>query len=219
MVLTKLNSTNLQTIILAATDTTTGTLIWALSLLMNNPEVLNKAVHEMDTQVGRDRVIEESDLKNLHYLQAIIKETLRLYPATPLGVIHESMEDCTVAGYHIPSGTRLLTNLARIHRDPRVYEDPLEFRPERFLNAHKNVDLRGQHFELIPFSAGRRMCPGVSFALHIMQLTLASLLHGFDIATPHNEAVDMREQVGLTNIKASPLQVLLTPRLSPYLYG
>ncbi|KAI9118281.1 hypothetical protein K1719_010613 [Acacia pycnantha] len=215
---TTIKATSLA-LILAATDTTTVTLTWALSLLMNNPEVLKKAVHELDSQVGKERIVVESDLKNLHYLQAIIKEAMRLYPAAPLSVIHESMEDCTVAGYHIPSGTRLLTNLSKIHRDPRVYEDPLEFKPERFLTTHKNVDLRGQHFELIPFGAGRRMCPGVSFALQIMQLTIATLLHGFDVVTPDNQAVDMREQVGLTNIKASPLHVLLTPRLSTYLYG
>ncbi|KAI9118326.1 hypothetical protein K1719_010658 [Acacia pycnantha] len=181
-------------LILAATDTTTVTLTWALSLLMNNPEVLKKAVHELDSQVGKERIVVESDLKNLHYLQAIIKEAMRLYPAAPLSVIHESMEDCTVAGYHIPSGTRLLTNLSKIHRDPRVYEDPLEFKPERFLTTHKNIDLRGQHFELIPFGAGRRICPGISFALQITQLTLASLLHGFDVSTVDNQAVDMREQ-------------------------
>ncbi|KAK4274742.1 hypothetical protein QN277_017925 [Acacia crassicarpa] len=215
---TTIKATSLA-LILAGTDTTTVTLTWALSLLLNNPEVLKKAVHELDSQVGKERLVVESDLKNLHYLQAIIKEAMRLYPAAPLSVIHESMEDCIVAGYHIPSGTRLLTNLSKIHRDPRVYEDPLEFRPERFLTTHKNIDLRGQHFELIPFGAGRRMCPGLAFALQIMQLTIANLLHGFDVATPDNQAVDMREQVGLTNIKASPLHVLLTPRLSTYLYG
>ncbi|XP_028783173.1 cytochrome P450 CYP82D47-like [Neltuma alba] len=216
--ITLIKATSLA-IILAATDTTTGTLNWALSLLVNNREVLKRAVDEIDTQVGGERLASESDLKNLPYLEAILKETLRLYPAAPLNLPHESMEDCTVAGYHIPSGTHLLTNLSKIHRDPRVYEDPLEFRPDRFLNTHKDLDLRGQHFELIPFGAGRRICPGVSFALLMMQLTLANLLHGFDIATPDNQPTDMREQVGLTNIKASPLRVLLTPRLSPHLYA
>lgn len=186
---------------------------------MNNREVLKKAVDEVETQVGRERLALESDLKKLPYLQAILKETLRLYPAAPLSVMHKSMEDCTVAGYHVPSGTHLLINLSKIHRDPKVYEDPLEFRPERFLNTHKNVDLRGQHFELIPFGAGRRMCPGVSFALLMMQLTLANLLAGFNVATPGDKPVDMQEQGGLTNIKVSPLEVLLTPRLSPHIYA
>ncbi|XP_028779092.1 cytochrome P450 82A4-like [Neltuma alba] len=173
----------------------------------------------MHTQVGEERLASESDLKNLPCLQAILKETLRLYPAAPLNVQHKSMEDCTVAGYHIPSGTHLLTNLSKIHRDPHVYEDPLEFWLDRFLNTHQDLDLKGQHFKLIPFGARRRMCPGVSFALLMMQLTLANLLHGFDIATPDNQPTNMREQVGLTNIKASPIRVLLTPRLSPLLYA
>ncbi|XP_054820064.1 cytochrome P450 82A3-like [Prosopis cineraria] len=171
---TMIKATNLV-LIAAATDSTTATLTWALSLLMNNREILKKAAHEVDTQVGGERF--------------------------------------TVAGYHIPSGTHLLTNLSKIHRDPRVHEDPLEFRPERFLSSHKDVDLRGKHFELIPFGAGRRMCPGISFALLMMQLTLANLLQGFHIETPDNQPMDLSEQVGLTNIKASPLRVLLTPRL------
>ncbi|KAF7817541.1 cytochrome P450 CYP82D47-like [Senna tora] len=205
-------------LILAGTDTSTVTLIWCLCLLMNNPQVLEKAVEEVDREIGKERMAEESDLKKLPYLQAILKETMRLYPAAPLAVPHESMEDCTIGGYHIPSGTRLFVNLSKLHRDPKVYPDPLEFRPERFLTTHKDVDVRGHNFELIPFGAGRRMCPGISFALQIMQLTLANLLHAFDITNPDNQAVDMQEQTGLTNIKASPLQLLLTPRLSPHLY-
>ncbi|KAI9118604.1 hypothetical protein K1719_010936 [Acacia pycnantha] len=215
---TIIKSTSLA-LILGGTDTTTVTLTWALSSLLNNPQVLKKAVHELDTKVGRERTVLESDLKNLSYLQAILKETMRLYPAAPLSVVHESVEDCTVAGYHVPSGTRLLTNLSKLHKDPRVYEDPLEFKPERFLTTHSGLELRGQNFEFIPFGAGRRICPGISFALLTMQLTLASLLHCFDIATPGNQPVDMQEQVGQTNMKASPLQVLLKPRLPHHLYG
>ncbi|XP_061343160.1 cytochrome P450 CYP82D47-like [Gastrolobium bilobum] len=206
-------------LILAGTDTTTGTLTWALSLLLNNREVLNKAIHELDTQIGRDKMVVESDLQKLEYLQAILKETLRLYPPGPLSLPHESMEDCTVGRYHVPAGTRLLTNISKIQRDPLLYMHPLEFRPERFLTTHKDIDVRGQHFELIPFGAGRRMCPGLSFALQTMQLTLATLLHGFDIVTPDGGPVDMLERVGLTNIKASPLQVILTPRLSAHAYA
>ncbi|KAE9586775.1 putative cytochrome P450 [Lupinus albus] len=206
-------------LIIAGTDTTTGTMTWALSLLINNQEALKKVVHELDTHVGKDRLVVESDLKSLVYLQAIIKETLRLYPAAPLNLPHESMEDCTIGGYHVPAGTRLFTNIYKLQRDPFVYNDPLEFRPERFLTTHKDKDLRGQHFELIPFSAGRRVCPGISFALQIMQLTLANLLHGFDIVTSDGEQVNMHEISGLTNIKASPLHVILTSRLTPQVYN
>lgn len=163
--------------------------------------------------------MKESDVKNLVYLHAILKETLRLYPAGPLSVRHESIEDCTLAGYHIPAGTRLIVNLSKLHRDPQVWEDPNEFRPERFLTIKKDVDIRGQNFELMPFGSGRRMCPGVSFALQVVHLTLASLLHAFEIVTPSGEPVDMAENVGLTNLKASPLDVQLTPRLPAQAYA
>ncbi|XP_047152889.1 cytochrome P450 CYP82D47-like [Vigna umbellata] len=205
-------------LILAGSDTTTGTLVWGLSLLLNNPEILKKAIHELDTEVGRERMVEISDLKKLKYLDAIIKETLRLYPPAPLSLPHESMENCTVGGYDVASGTRLLTNLSKLQRDPSLYPNPLEFCPERFLTTHKEVDVKGQHFELIPFGAGRRMCPGISFSLQATQLTLATLLHGFDIVTIDGGPVDMAEQIGFTSIRASPLQVILSPRLTSHIY-
>lgn len=203
---------SLQALILGGTDTTTVTLTWALALLLNNQEALKKAQQELDEHVGRERQVKESDMKNLIYLQAILKETLRLYPAAPLSVPHESSEDCTVSGYHIPAGTRLMVNLTKLHRDPHVWSDPCEFKPERFLGTHQNFDVRGQNFEFIPFGTGRRICPGISFSMQVMHLTLAALLHSFKITTPFD--VDMRETTGLTNLKASPLDVLLTPRLT-----
>ncbi|XP_057458618.1 cytochrome P450 82A3-like [Lotus japonicus] len=207
-------------LILAGTDTTTGTLTWALSLLLNNREVLNKAKHELDIQIGGKRMVEESDLEKLEYLQAIIKETLRLYPAGPLGLPRESVEDCVVGGFHVPAHTRPLPNLSKLQRDPLLYSDPLEFRPERFLTTHKDdIDLRGQHFEFIPFGAGKRIYPGISFSLQLSKMTLATLLHGFEIDTIDGEPIDMVEKTGLTNIRATPLQVILTSRQSIQVYG
>ncbi|KAI3522079.1 hypothetical protein L1887_11558 [Cichorium endivia] len=202
----------------AAVDTTTVTLIWALSLLLNNPDALKTAQDELDEYVGRDRLVEEYDIKNLVYLQAIIKETLRLYPAAPISVPRESMDNCIVAGYSIPKGTRLIINLWKLHRDPKIWSDPNQFRPERFLTSQKDIDVKGQHYELLPFGSGRRMCPGVSFALQSMHLTLASLIQAFELVKPSKEAIDMSESLGLTNMKASPLQVLLRPRLSINMY-
>ena len=204
--------------ILGARDTTTVALIWALSLLLNNPEALKNAQVELDTHVGKERWVSDSDLKNLTYLEAVIKETLRLYPAAPIPMPREAITDCIVSGYHIPASTRLVVNLYKIHRDPRVWQDPLEFRPERFLTTHKDYGVRGQNFKLMPFGAGKRICPGVSFALHTMQFTLASLLHGFEMSTPGGEKVDMTEGPGLTNLKTSPLEVILIPRLPKELY-
>ncbi|KAG2666513.1 hypothetical protein I3760_15G065300 [Carya illinoinensis] len=206
-------------LILGGTDTTTVTMTWALSLLLNNREAMKKAQQELDLQIGRERLVMESDVKKLVYLQAVIKETMRLYPAAPLSP-RESLEDCTLAGYHIPASTRLLVNLSKIHRDPQVWSDPAEFHPERFLTTHNHIDFKGQHFELIPFGSGRRVCPGISFALQVMQLTLANFLHAFDITTvPKDEPIDMTEEFGLTSMKATPLEVHLTPRLPSSAYA
>jgi len=199
-------------------ETTSVTLTWALSLLLNNPKALKKAQDEIDKHVGRKRLVEESDMKNLVYLDAIIKETLRLYPAVPLSVPHESMEDCIMSGYNIPKGTRLLLNLWKIHRDPNIWSEPYEFQPERFLTSHKDVDVKGKHFELLPFGSGRRMCPGALFARKSLHLTLASLLQQFELKRPSNELVDMTESAGLTANKATPLEALLAPRLSLDMY-
>ncbi|WCJ44231.1 Cytochrome P450 82A3 [Euphorbia peplus] len=213
-----INKATSLTFILAASDTTTVTLIWALSLLVNNPDILKKAQDELDIHVGRERHVRESDVNNLVYLQAIIKETLRLYPAGPLAIPHESIEDCTIANYHIPRGTMLFLNLWKIHHDPQVWSNPNKFDPERFLTSHKDFDVRGQHFELIPFSSGRRMCPGVSFAMQVLHLILASVLHAFDFSTSTGEPVDMIESIGLTNMRATPLQLVVSPRMHSRLY-
>nr|GMD75964.1 cytochrome P450 CYP82D47-like [Ipomoea batatas] len=170
-------------LLLGATDTTTITLTWALSLVLNNYDVLMNIQDELDTKIGKFRGIEESDINQLIYIQAVVKETLRLHPAAPLSVPHEAIEDCTINGYHIQKGTRVIPNLAKIHRDPKVWVEPNEFRPERFLTTHKDIDIKGNNFEIIPFGSGRRMCPG------------------------------------LTTAKATPLHVLLMPRLSLDLYG
>lgn len=205
-------------IILGGTDTTAVTLTWALSLLLKNPDVLKKAQDEIDKHIGKERNVEESDIKDLVYLQAICKETMRLYPAAPLSAPHLSMEDCHINGFFVPAGTRILTNLWKLQRDPRVWSDPLDFKPDRFLTDHSNFDVRGKHFEYIPFGSGRRSCPGISFALQVMHLTLACLLRCFDMATPSGQPVDMTESLGITMPKANPLHVLFTPRLPFNLY-
>ncbi|RVX14939.1 Methyltetrahydroprotoberberine 14-monooxygenase [Vitis vinifera] len=131
----------------------------------------------------------------------------------------EALDDCSVAGYNVPAGTRLIVNIWKLQRDPSVWANPCAFQPERFLNAHADVDVKGQQFELMPFGSGRRSCPGVSFALQVLHLTLARLLHAFELSTPVDQPVDMTESSGLTIPKATPLEVLLTPRLNSKLYA
>ncbi|KAL5722398.1 hypothetical protein ACHQM5_005923 [Ranunculus cassubicifolius] len=226
-----------------AGDTVMLTLTWMLCLLLNNKETLKKAQQELDKHVGRDRHVKESDIKNLVYLQAIINEgmrlgmaimpdptgfypnptlmgRMRLYPAAPLAGPRVAIEDCTLAGYHVPAGTGLLVNVWKIHRDPLVWSEPNEFRPERFLTTHLDIDHgKGKHYKLLPFAAGRRACPGISFALQTMPLTLGNLLHGFDLTTPMDMPVDLSELEGVTIVKKTPLQVGIAPRLRPEVYG
>ncbi|CAH8305941.1 unnamed protein product [Eruca vesicaria subsp. sativa] len=206
-------------LILGGSDTTASTLIWAIALLLNNRDMLKKAQDEIDLQVGTDRNVEDSDIENLPYLQAIIKETLRLYPAGPLLGAREAMEDCSVAGYHVSCGTRLIINVWKIQRDPKAWVEPNEFRPERFLTGEaKEIDVRGQNYELIPFGSGRRSCPGTSLALQVLHLSLARFLHSFEVKTDSDLAVDMSESPGLTIPKATPLEVLISPRLEKHLF-
>ncbi|XVF32143.1 hypothetical protein REPUB_Repub17cG0056600 [Reevesia pubescens] len=208
------------TLILTMTggESTSVTITWVLSLLLNHPRVLKAALEELDLHVGRERWVEESDIKNLKYLQAIVKETLRLYPPGPITGIREATEDCCIAGYHVPKGTRLIVNLWKLQRDPRIWENPGEFQPERFMTTHAHFDVRGQNFEYIPFSSGRRSCPGITFGLQLVHLTLAKLLQGFDMKTPDGKPVDMVEGLGLALPKLNPLEVVLTPRLPEEFY-
>ncbi|PWA48494.1 cytochrome P450 [Artemisia annua] len=205
-------------LMLTGSESTALTMTWALSLLLNHPNVLKAAQKELDIHVGKKKWVEESDLKNLTYLQAIVKETLRLYPPGPLAGPHEAIEDCNIGGYHVPKGTRLIMNVWKLHRDPQVWFNPDEFRPERFLEEHLDINYQGQNFEYIPFSTGRRMCPATSFALHVVHLTLARLLQGFELSTPMGKPVDMTEGLGIALPKVKPLEVNIIPRVSPELY-
>ncbi|XP_065848126.1 xanthotoxin 5-hydroxylase CYP82C4-like [Euphorbia lathyris] len=206
------------TVIAGGSDTTGNMLTWAISLLMNNKFALKKAQEELDLHVGPARKIQVSDLKNLVYLQAIVKETLRLYPVAPLSGPRESLEDCTVAGYHVPAGARLIMNLWKIQRDPKLWENPTVFEPERFLRKHVDVDVSGNQFELIPFGGGRRSCLGSSFAFFSIHFTLSVMVHAFDLVTPMGMPVDMREKPGLAVPRATPLELLLSPRPPATLY-
>ncbi|XVE69975.1 hypothetical protein DITRI_Ditri10aG0034300 [Diplodiscus trichospermus] len=189
--------------ILGGSDTTTVALNWALSLVLNNPLQLKRAQEELDTHVGKDRLVQESDISKLVFIQAIIKETLRMYPPAPLSAPRELSKKCNIGGYDIPAGTRLIVNLHRIQRDPKVWPEPSEFKPERFLTTHKDVDVRGLHFELMPFGSGRRSCPGTSFAMQMLNLTLSNFLHAFKFSTPNNGLIDMTGTVGLTYMKST----------------
>ncbi|KAG9146438.1 hypothetical protein Leryth_011726 [Lithospermum erythrorhizon] len=209
-----------MTMVVGGSDTSAVVLTWALSLLLNNRSALEKVQEELNIQVGRGRRFISLDMINkLQYLQAVVKETFRLQPAGPLLAPREFTEDCTLGGYHISKGTMLFVNVWKLQRDPNLWPDPLEFKPERFLTApHKDIDFKGKHFQYFPFGAGRRMCPGLNIGIQNVHLVLANLLHAFDISTIDGQPVDMTMTPGITTAKATPLNVLIVPRLSPHLY-
>ncbi|KAK7302855.1 hypothetical protein RJT34_13752 [Clitoria ternatea] len=170
----------------AGTDSTAVATDWALAELINNPKVLQKAKEEVDSVVGKERLADESDVQNLPYIRAIIKETFRLHPPLPV-VKRKCVEECVVDKYVIPEGALVLFNVWAVGRDPKYWDTPSEFRPERFLlessvgGEQQAVDLRGQHFQLLPFGSGRRMCPGVNLATQGMATLLASIIQCFDL--------------------------------------
>nr|AAG49315.1 flavonoid 3'-hydroxylase [Pelargonium x hortorum] len=223
----KLTDTEIKALLLnmftAGTDTTSSTVEWAIAELIRQPEILIRAQKEIDSVVGRDRLVTELDLSKLPYLQAIVKETFRLHSSTPLSLPRIATQSCEINGYHIPKGATLLVNVWAIARDPDVWADPLSFRPERFLpgSEKENVDVKGNDFELIPFGAGRRICAGMSLGLRMVQLLTATLLHAFNWDLPQGQIpqeLNMDEAYGLTLQRASPLHVRPRPRLPSHLY-
>uniref|UniRef100_A0A0D9VWY5 trimethyltridecatetraene synthase n=1 Tax=Leersia perrieri TaxID=77586 RepID=A0A0D9VWY5_9ORYZ len=215
-----------QDIIAGGTESSAVTVEWAMAELLRRPESLSSAAAELDRVVGRSRWVTERDLPDLTYIDAIIKETMRLHPVGPLLVPHHAREDTSVAaGYDVPAGARVLVNVWAIARDPESWPDrPDAFVPERFVSGGgaEGVDVRGQHYELLPFGSGRRVCPAVNLAMKVVALALASLLQGFAWRLPDGvaaEDVSMEEFVGLSTRKKAPLVAVAEPRLPAHLYA
>ncbi|KAJ0989206.1 hypothetical protein J5N97_007562 [Dioscorea zingiberensis] len=197
----------------AGTDTTFTALDWTMAELIRNPGVMKKVQEEIKEVVKGKGNVSEEDIDQMSYLKAVIKEVLRLHPPLPLLVPRESTERVKLHGFEIPTKTRVIINAWAIGRDPKTWERPEEFWPERFLNSV--VDFKGQDFQLIPFGAGRRGCPGIMFAISTIELALATLLHHFDWKMPDGmsaEELDMSESPGITVHRKTSLVVQATPK-------
>ncbi|CAI0450795.1 unnamed protein product [Linum tenue] len=199
----------------AGTDTSYTVLEWAMTELLRHPKTMERLRDEA-RRVGKGEAeINEDDLDEMLYLKAVMKETLRMYPPIPLLVPRKPSRSVEIEGYHVPAGTMTMVNAWAIGRDPGIWEQPEEFMPERFLNDGCKVDFRGQDFELIPFGAGRRGCPGISFAMATNELVLANMVNGFDWSLPEGmrvDELDMGECPGLTIHKKVKLVAVCTPR-------
>ncbi|XP_027905541.1 cytochrome P450 83B1-like [Vigna unguiculata] len=200
--------------LVAATDTTAATTVWAMTLLLKNPRVMKKVQEEIRNLAGEKDFLYEDDIQKLPYFKAVLKETFRLHLPAPLLLPRETNEACILDGYKIPAKTIVYVNAWAIHRDPNTWKDPDEFLPERFLD--NAIDFRGQDFELIPFGSGRRICPGMIMAIASLDLILVNLLRSFDWELPtgvKKEDIDVEVLPGLTQHKKNPLCVLAKVRL------
>lgn len=195
-----------QDLFIAGSDTSGSTTEWGMAELLHNPKIMKKARNEVIQIIGKSNQVNESDIPSLPYIQSIVKETLRLHPPVPLLLPYIASNDVEINGYTVHKGNQVLVNAWSIGRNPEFWDDPLVFKPERFMDS--NVDFKGRDFEYLPFGAGRRICPGIPLANRMIVLMLAVLLHSFEWELPEGvgpDALDMREQYGITLKKLVPL--------------
>ncbi|KAK2660685.1 hypothetical protein Ddye_007218 [Dipteronia dyeriana] len=199
----------LMNVFVAGTDTGAASVIWSMTYLMKNPRVMKKVQEEVRNLVGAKGFVDEDDVERLSYLKDVVKETMRLQPTVPLLVPRETTEKCILEGYEIPAKTLVFVNTWAIGRDPEVWENPEEFYPERFDGS--SIDIKGQHFELTPFGAGRRICPGMHMGIATVELALANLLYKFDWEMPvgiKKEDLDFDVLPGITMHKKNVLRLI-----------
>ncbi|KAI3521909.1 hypothetical protein L1887_11385 [Cichorium endivia] len=199
----------LMDVLVAGTDTSAATVVWAMTSLLHDPKVLKKTQEEVRNVVGNKGKVDEDDLPKLTYLKAVVKETLRLYPPAPLLVPRETLNDVVLHGYKIKKKTLVYVNAFAIGRDPESWENAEKFLPERFLGT--DIDFRGNDFEYIPFGGGRRICPGISMGVVTVELLLANLVYLFDWALPdgmRKEDIDFEAMPGITMHKLNDLCLL-----------
>ncbi|XP_071720521.1 cytochrome P450 71AV8-like [Rutidosis leptorrhynchoides] len=212
---------NIKAVILdmfgAGTDTSSVTLIWAMSELMKNPKVMKKAQTEIRKVLKEKIKIHESDIQELDYLKLVIKETLRLHPPLPLLIPRECREKCEIGGFEIPIKTKVITNSWKMGRDPDYWVDPESFLPERFMES--SVNMMGTDFKYLPFGSGRRMCPGMTLGLANLELPLAILLNHFNWELSNQETpeeFDMTESFGVTLKRKNDLFLVPCPYSTNY---
>jgi cytochrome P450 len=202
----------------AGTNTTSATVEWAMAEIIKRPSILKQLQEELIQVVGKDKLVQEYHLPQLTFLSCVIKESMRLHPITPLLDRYNPNSPSTIGGYLIPEGTRIFVNVWAIQRDPSQWPNPLEFKPERFLQEEFQRDFTGKEFDYLPLGSGRRICAGVAMAERMLGLLLATMVHSFDWNLPEGKEVDLSEKFGLVTKMAVPLVAIPTPRLSNELY-
>lgn len=192
---------------LGGVDTSSVTIEWAMTELIRNPLKMSRLKNELEIFLEENGQFQESDIPQLPYLQAVVKETLRLHPPGPFLIPHKAESEVEIHGYNVPKNAQILVNVWASGRDPGVWRNAEEFVPERFFNESVDIDLRGQDFELIPFGAGRRICPGLSLGYRMVHQMLTAFVANVEwkLENIKPEEIDMNEKFGLTLQKAISL--------------
>ncbi|WOL17389.1 phenylalanine N-monooxygenase-like [Canna indica] len=202
----------------ATVDNPSQIVEWALAHMLDHPDTIQRAVEELDRVVGKDRFVQESDFARLPYLKACAREALRLHPVAPFNVPHVAINDATVAGYFIPKGTMVLLSRVGLGRNPKVWDDPLAFRPDRHLkDGCDNVELAEPDLRMISFATGRRSCVGASLGSLMTYMLLARMIQAFHWSMlPGETSMDLSEEKR-SLFKNEPLRACAKPRLSKLL--
>ncbi|KAG6678338.1 hypothetical protein I3842_14G075800 [Carya illinoinensis] len=204
-------------IVVAGSDTTTTMCEWVMARLLKHPEIMKKVTEELTEIVGLDNLVEESHLPKLHYLEAVIKETFRLHPPGPFLLVRTPSESSIIGGYHVPKDSSIFLNAWAIQRDPKYWDNPLEFKPERFLNdAYGKLDYSGNNFKYLPFGSGRRICAGLTLGERTLKYILASFLHSYEWKLPPGSEIEFSDIFGVVTKKRNPTITIPTPRLSKF---
>lgn len=199
--------------IFRGTDTVAILLEWILARMVLHPEIQSKAQAEIISVVGNSRPVQDSDIPSLPYLQAIVKETLRIHPPGPLlSWARLAARDVYVGDNFVPAGTTAMVNMWAITHDPRVWAEPEKFKPERFIE--EDISIMGSDLRLAPFGSGRRVCPGKAMGLATVNLWLAQLLQSFEWVASDEAAanVDLTESLKLSMEMKNPLVCKAIPR-------
>ena len=210
---TTISKTEIDCLCFAAIETTLWSIEWGVAELVNNPEIQTRIRNELDSILGKGNLVSEPDTYNnkLPYLSAFVKEVMRLHMAIPLLVPHMNINHAKLAGYDIPAESKILVNAWWIGNNPKLWEQPEKFMPERFLNG--KIEASGNDFRFLPFGAGRRACPGIIIAMPLLSIVLGRLVQSFELFPPAGvKTIDMAETGGQFSLRiATHYNVVVKP--------
>ncbi|KAG6400042.1 hypothetical protein SASPL_141530 [Salvia splendens] len=198
---------------LATIDNPSNAVKWTMAEMINQPDILAKACEELDRVIGKNRLVQESDLSKLNYVKACLKESFRIHPVSPFTLPHISSKNIVMGGYFIPKGSHVVLSRPGLGRNPRIWDEPLRFKPERHIvDEVSNVSLVDHDLRILSFSTGRQGCPTLELGSTTTTMLLARLIQGFSWKQPlDTSTIDLAESKHDLSL-AKPLIAHAVPR-------